>query len=110
MNDEFAKNTLIYYSSNSSDQFFKMACNRAIDAINERQWIPFSERQPDDGQEVIATVIADESKNLPKRVIMDCFMTVDLEWWQNNVTAWMPKPKAYEKPCEVAGVEEDKRC
>ena len=64
------------------------------------EWIPFSEKQPEDGQEVIATVIADESKNLPKRVIMDCFIATDLEWWQNNVTGWMPKPKAYESPCE----------
>ena len=71
-------------------------------------WIPFAKRRPDDGQEVIATVIEDKEKHLPERVIMDCFMEVDLEWWEKNVTAWMTKPKTYKPPCEVAGVGDNK--
>ncbi len=84
-------------------QTLNLACDRLIAMIKEQptficygQWIPVTERPPEEGVQVLVT---DDAGGLA---------TIDVDWgyfdkeygrfeWfhSQNVTAWMPKPKPW---------------
>lgn len=66
------------------------ALTEAIEALKAETWIPCSERMPEDGQEILATITDASYKN---PVIIRHY---DPESEEKILLAWMPLPEPYE--------------
>lgn len=92
----------------TKEKLFEMKTEGKVEHVNKTDWIPVSERLPDDGVPVICTL-----KNYPKWVgahrYAETVVAFMFKWnWIilttsifydgcNYVTAWMPLPVPYEK-------------
>ena len=69
------------------------------DVVNG-QWIPCSERLPEEGEKVLAST----TNTVFTQVFKGTHGTSDSWWWNNNtiktIYAWMPLPKPYREDCE----------
>ena len=67
------------------------------------EWIPVSERLPEEYKYVLVTVNEKHNKTIPDSVVMIGYYTYEQGWILNgyidlvnlNVTAWMPLPEPY---------------
>lgn len=63
----------------------------------EQRWIPCSERLPDRGDEVLITTVAGILYIALRNNNGDGWQTENYYLFENEVLAWMPLPKPYEK-------------
>ena len=87
----------------------EIAISVLIEAFKKIQWIPCSERLPEDGQTVL--IQYEDRKNERKTMAVGWMENDYLCCWDDRIThaidnavAWMPLPEPYEK--EGAGNEE----
>ena len=85
-----------------------------IDIINSQpkvgEWIPVSERLPEEYKYVLVTVNEKHNKTIPDSVVMIGCYTYEQGWILNgyidlvnlNVTAWLPLPEPYKEQNEDA--------
>lgn len=93
------KNIAIYSFQDGYTDEARQALDMAIKALEEPQWIPISERLPEENEDVLITdedgdvYIAYYDRN-------DWSEDSKIEWYTGHFradpVAWMPLPKAYE--------------
>lgn len=82
-----------------ADRLWKIAYERGKDEAVQGEWIPCSERLPEEGEVVLIT---NKKGNVKHGQYRGCYPSdkVDCWWWKKNTTeeviAWMPLPKPYE--------------
>ena len=79
--------------------------NHFVDEVwfDAGEWIPVSERLPEEYKYVLVTVNEKHNKTIPDSVVMIGYYTYEQGWILNgyidlvnlNVTAWMPLPEPY---------------
>lgn len=74
--------------------------------LAEREWIPCSERLPEQSDDYICTIPLDEEETFVKVLTFHKgrFYEDDDEWgatFYDDVIAWMPLPKPYREESEV---------
>ena len=86
--------------------YYKPSIKAVMDTVvlsnseNSNRWIPVSERLPEEGKEVLITILwKDGIRTIEKSALFDCTL------WKGfgrdiNVTAWMPLPKPYKGESE----------
>ena len=90
------------YGDSVDHTVYDEAVNMAIEALKAQQWIPVSERLPNNDDFVIVTIL-DESGDTPYRCSdfgwyldkADCWI-IDAEQ-RTDVIAWMPLPEPYKE-------------
>ena len=109
--DEAIRHLYTYSSTNGSGQTtdaqHEEAKRMAIKALKEQQWIPCSERLPDEdywmvgiGKQFSANVLVTVSNREDEEELVDTSYTVDGEWMLElprycKIVAWMPLPEPW---------------
>lgn len=84
--------------NNVSDDDFIQALDTAISALekSEQQWVPVSEKLPEEDVDVLATDDAGGIKTVDRDACGKYEDTGERFWYcSQNVTAWMPLPEPY---------------
>jgi hypothetical protein len=66
-------------------------------AENKGEWIPVSERLPEEGTHILVSV-----RGEPDFVATDDYYSYGFDDWKDDVTAWQPLPEPYKAESEEA--------
>ena len=69
---------------------FKKELANAVSEREKGEWIPVSERLPEENSHVLVSV-----KGEPDFVATDDYYSYGFDDWKDDVTAWMPAPEPY---------------